>query len=262
MWNIMKALRYQIKRDNYSIIILILAFLIPVMSLLLDDSGVELSEMTGSMYVSGYVGEMYAFVLIAIVLLTTRITGWDYNDKTINYEIMTGHSKKEVFGARAILSILANILVYGIMMVLPMIVFTIMNGWGKSLLLKNAVIRYILMIFPIFRITCIFVLLTVIVANCYIALVIGYALLEGTIIFAMIMEEMLDKTFTIQFAATNMEKMLSFPSYKTQFIDGKDVMVFKSAVSGSLSGGTIIASLIFGMAALTIGNIYFKQHDM
>ena len=262
MWNIMKALGYQIKRDNYSIIVLILAVFIPFMSLFLNDSGVKLSEMTGSMYVSGYVRNLTAFLLIEIVLLTTRITGWDYNDKTINYEIMTGHSKKEVFGARAILSIFTNILVFGMMMGLPMLVLTIMNGWGKSLSLKNAIIRYSLMIFPIFRITCIFVLLTVIVANCYIALVIGYALFEVTMILAMIMKEILDQTFTVQFAVTNMEKMFSFSGYKTQNIDGKDVMVFESAVSGSLAGGTIIVSLILGIAALTIGNIYIHHHDL
>ena len=262
MWNITKALRYQIKRDNYSIITLIVAIFLPVMSLFIDSSGVEFGEITGSIYVSEYVGEMYGFVLIIIVLMTTRIAGWDYNDKTINYEIMTGHSKKDVFGARAVLSILVSMIAYVIMMVLPAIVFTVMNGWGKSLSLKNAVIRYILMMFPIFRITCMFVLLTFIVANCYKALVIGYALLEATIVFSMIMEEMLDKTFTIQFAASNMEKLLSFPSYKTQFINGKDIMVYKSTVSSSLAGGTIIASLIVGTAALIIGYTYFKKHDM
>ena len=90
MQNIIKALQYQTRRDNvtyYAFLALVLGYVM-VFS---DLSGVL--NLTGSQY---FISSQALFCLpvsFFIVIITTRVCGWDYTDKTMNYEILIGHNR-------------------------------------------------------------------------------------------------------------------------------------------------------------------------
>lgn len=101
MRNIIKALNYQTKTDNVTYYSLFVVLFLAVISFIDAD----LSELTGSMYIAA-MGESYFALLpvFVILMLGVRILGWDYGDKTMNYEILSGHHRREVYFARVIVS--------------------------------------------------------------------------------------------------------------------------------------------------------------
>ncbi|MDE5873976.1 MAG: ABC transporter permease subunit, partial [Lachnospiraceae bacterium] len=140
MWNIMKAQNYQIKGDNLIIYGLLFSLLLPVAGLLLDDTALD--YMTGSVYaVSMFSFLPYIFMIISLIIVT-RIIGWDMNDKTINYELLSGHSRAQVFFGRVIMSLVWTIIASVIVAVIPLVIFTIINGWGHSLKVSDFAIRF------------------------------------------------------------------------------------------------------------------------
>ena len=87
MWNIVRAQNYQLRRDNYIINVFIIIIAITVGTMLMDGF---LSEDVAT-YISAGLAENFLLILIALMFIVTRCSGWDFNDKTINYELMTSH---------------------------------------------------------------------------------------------------------------------------------------------------------------------------
>lgn len=93
MWNIMKSQNYQTRGDNLVIYGFLIAFVFPVLGLLMGGDSIIFEDLNGGMYLM-ISSSMFPFAAMIMSLITaTRICGWDSTDKTINYEIMAGHSR-------------------------------------------------------------------------------------------------------------------------------------------------------------------------
>lgn len=261
MWNIMKAMNYQVRRDNVVIYALLAGIFLPFLNVIIE-TGFDLDAIYGGLFVAQF-GTTYTIVLaVVFVILVPRICGWDATDKTLNYEIMAGHSRKEVYFGRVIVSSVWSMLSGIVIMVLPVLVLTMMNGWGENVNVLDVVIRYLLVLFPMFRLICELVLLTFLLRNCYAAMLIGWMFFGVSMIGSMVYVELTEKKLTVQLAVSNLTTLFGFDNYKLEYIGGEDIPVFSAGLSSSVIGSTILVSLLVGAACLAIGYVVFRKRDM
>ncbi|MBE6888658.1 MAG: hypothetical protein E7485_01400 [Ruminococcaceae bacterium] len=262
MQNIIKSLYYQTKRDNvtyYAFIAVILSYF------MVFSEFKSVFSVTGSEY---FVQAQALFCLpvsIFPVILSTRICGWDYVDKTMNYEILIGHSRKEVFFSRVWVSFVWCMSVSVIAFVLPPLVLSFINGWGIYMDMGDMIFRCVLSVFTIFRMYCECVLLTFLTKSCYIGLIVSFLFVEIGSIIPMALEEIgriKIGNFVTAFSMANFQTLVTPEKYSYQFINGKDEMLFDMSVDPSFAAATIIVSLAVGIGCILIGYLYFRKSDM
>ena len=195
MWNVIKAQNYQIKRSNstWYVILFGLAFYVLVC---FDMDSIEYLKITGSAYFMQISG-MLPFVGVAMMLvLTCKVCGGDLTDKTMNYEILGGHSRRKIYFGRCAVAMLWSFGVGYLMVLIPVLFFTVINGWGDSVSWKTVLICYGLAAFPFLRLLCGFVMLTFLVRNMYAAGILGWTFYSFSM-FAMLILEAFDITATV-----------------------------------------------------------------
>lgn len=257
----MKALNYQTRRDNVVIYALLAGLLFPFLTVILE-TGFDLDGLSGGLFMAE-LGSNYPVVFsIVFVILGPRICGWDATDKTMNYEIMAGHSRKEVYFGRVIVSLIWSMVSGIVIMVLPVLVMTMINGWGENVNVYDAVIRYLLILFPMFRLICELILLTFLLRNCYVSMLVGWVLFDAALIGSMVYMELTEKQLTVQLAASNLITLFGFDNYKLEYVGGEDIPVFSAGLSSSMILGTVFVSLLVGGICLAIGYVVFQKRDM
>ena len=257
MRNIIKALNYQTRTDNVTYYSLLLMVFVVAMTFLDAD----ITSVTGGEYLSS-AGESLALIpVFGLLMLSIRICGWDYTDKTMNYEILSGHHRKEVYFGRVIATLLWSVPICFGVMVLPTVIFTIANGWGVNMDLGGMAVRYLLSIFPMIRIVCQCILLTFLVKSAYAAWGIGFVITMFSSIFYMIVEEFIDMKLTYQLASTNLIKLFTF-NQSIGYINGEDVAIYHTELEPSFVIGTIVVSLAVSAICLALGYIFFKKSDV
>ncbi len=261
MRNIIKALNYQNCRDYFVIIVLLMCVAVSLFVdgiMLLENTG----EPSGGEYLALSGSDMISTTLMFLILfITSRVCGWDYSDKTINYEIMAGHLRSSVYWGRIAVSMIWCMTAGAVVMILPYAVCSLINGWGVNMDLGYAAVRFLLTLFPMFRMVCEFALLTFLVKNCYVSLIAGYLFSGVVMMIQMFGEELFGIDIVYQFAVTNIIWLFRF-NYRPGFIDGEDVMIYDASVNALMIIGTIGASLAAGIICLLIGSALFRKRDL
>ena len=262
MWNIVKGLNYQLKRDNGIIYIyLIGGFMLGCF--VVDYLGsYDMAELTGSFYGVLHGETCFMALGILVALLTARIAGWDYTDKTLNYELMSGHSRGQVYWSRVWVSLLWSMVTCIIVAFVPILVFSAINGWGVRADMGGMLLRYGLLMFPLFRLMSECILLTVLMRNCYMVMIIGFVMYEFSWVFGVMSEPLTNYKLTVQLASMNVYRLINFEKSSFAYINGEDMIVYETAVEPSFLIGTVIVSLIVGIVCLLVGYLYFKKSDM
>ncbi len=261
MRNIIKAINYQIARDNFTYYAFLAGFGLVILHIFISINDSSFEYFNGIQYVATLGENSSTSIVIAVSILTARICGWDYTDKTINYEILTGHKRSQVYWGRVIPCVILNLFMVICLMVLPLLILTAINGWGEGMDPGGAAVRIALALFPAFRTICEIALLTFLLKNCYFGMIFGFLLTDVQVIIGMIIAEYTKTTITWQIANMNISELFVFNT-KMGFIGGEDVTVYDTALEPSMIIGTIAASLIVGIACLIIGGIVFKKSDL
>lgn len=259
MHNIIKALNYQTRRDNF-LIYAILAGLAAI-AISFTFEGDIFDRYTGSYFFGYYGGNFFGSVSFISILLSTRICGWDYADKTLNYEILSGHSRNEVYWSRIIVCLGWSMAVCVGVMLVPFIVCIAFNGWGVSMDFGGAVLRFLMILFPTFRLICETMFFTFITRSCFVSMALSFIYIETTSIVTSMIEVFGNYEFSWEFPFT-MFMELTYMNSKMGYIDGKDVEVFITAMEPSLVISTILSSLGFGIGFILLGYLIFKKSDM
>ena len=110
MKDLIKAQLYQILRSKpfYYIIFGIMAF--QGLDIIGSINGDGITSI--SMYIVQYCGTAFTTSAIAACLVAVYIVGGDINDKTANYEILSGHTRREIFIAKAVLGVICGSIAY------------------------------------------------------------------------------------------------------------------------------------------------------
>lgn len=263
MHNIIKALNYQTRRDNFLIYAILAGLGGIALSLMMYLQTGNFESLTGG-YAAACIGsgDGYSFaVFFSTLLLATRICGWDYADKTMNYEILAGHSRRDVYWSRVITCLSWCMITTMLICILPIAVLTLINGWGEQMPLKGCLLRYVLLIFPVFRTICEYMLITFLTRSCYTGMVTGFLFTELTSVLVMILTNEKILSCTWHLGSTNISELFYF-NMEMGYMDGKDVEVFLTDLEPSFIAGTITASLAVGISCILLGYLLFRKSDV
>ena len=255
MRNIIKALTYQTRTDNVTYYTILLAIFFTIFGMLDFD-------MTGSEYVALNGESISLLPVFLILMLGVRILGWDYADKTMNYEILSGHHRREVYFARVIVAHIWCIAFCVVFMLLPVIVFTLINGWGVTMDFGGMALRFALAIFPMIRIVCQYVLLVFIVKSAYVAWAAGYLLSMFAMFIPMLFDAFMSNfKFTYHLANTNLIELFTF-NQSIGYVNGEDITICHTELDPSMIIGTIGVSVAVSVICIVLGYIIFKKSDV
>lgn len=191
-------------------------------------------------------------------LFTAQACGADFMDKTCNYEIMAGHTRREVFFGRVIPTLIIGTVGTMILIAAPIIVEVIMlGGWGDKVSFTDMLLRFLLMAFPIARVICEFVFLTFIIKNPYIVMGISYML---CIILGMYVPVTRDHCFVL--GMSNMNAITVIDRWSSFALGGDLFYIYETGLTADFVLPTIIVSVAIGAAALFLGYTFFRNDDM
>lgn len=261
MWNIIKAQCYQIKGNIiFTISGLIISLVLPFFGLYVE--GVSIDNLTGSMYAVTVMSLIPFILLIISLVFVSRIMGWDMNDRTINYEVMSGHSRAQVYFARFLSSLIWTFIASVIIVSIPILIFTAINGWGYSVKAADFVTRAVVMMLPFFRWICELTLITVLVKNSNTGMVLGFVIFEVTMLFHMILTEMLDVNIDVIFSSANLMSLSTISNSRNVLIDGNMVNVFDAVLKPSIIQNSAVISIVAGIFCIIVSFGIFKKRDM
>ena len=204
-------------------------------------------------------GATFMFPLFYVILATAQICGTDFLDKTHNYELSGGHRRYEVYLGRVI----ATAVVAGVgalfFTILPVGIYTALYGWGDKVAFGPILLRLLLMLLPYLRLVCEFAFLTFLVKNPYVGMGIGY------VVFMLTMGILSGTTIEINsvfLGITNLTLLSMVSEWATYGLGGDMNYIFDASVSAGTIWGTVAASVVFGVAALYLGYVFFKNDDV
>lgn len=257
MKNIVKSQFYQIVREKIIWYMLVVALLMQTIMFMLPI-WLENEEATSA-------GEFFAdqgyalifFPVFFLVVAVGQICGIDFLDKTNHYEVLGGHRRYEVYLGRVIPALLVGGLGGLLLTLLPVVLYTVMFGWGTKIPLGAVVLRFIILLFPFLRLVCEFVFITFLVKNPYVMMGVGYTVF----IAAMGLTEILN-AFNAFLGITNMMQLLVVDKWITFGLGGDLNYIYEPPLSAGVIVQTILASVVFGVGSLYLGYVYFKNNDL
>lgn len=258
---IIKAQLYQISRGRLQYVILFITLFLQIIWML-GETNLGSGTISGSFIVvsdyiaSGFLDPALLSLLFAFVF-TAEVCGGDFMNKTANYEIMSGHGRKEVYYGRAVLSLAVGTIGALVITAFPMLVGCMLGEWGDTVSVGDVMLRYGLSIFPIIRMICEFIFLSYVIKNPYIVMALG-----GILVFGGSLLPNTDGTACF-LGLSSLAKLYHFNSWNTYALVGdKELKFYDSVLNLGEIVPIIVASLLFGGLFLLMGYEFFKKDDL
>lgn len=258
MSNLMKAQLYQLKKSKRVILLFFALLLFMQFCPIISEWGTNQS-LTGSDYVAeeGNGSWMAIIALLFSVLFAGYVCGMDFIDRTANYEVMAGYRRYQIYFSKAVVSLAGGLIGAMVLLFVPCVFLTGVMGWGDTIALSDVLLRCVLTLLPILRVTCESIFLSFIIKNTYIIIVIAY--FGGTLMSAL----QFQGGYSALLGITNITALFRFPSFMTYtVVDLKEYYVYESVLPMQDMIATVIASVLFGVLFLYAGYVYYKKDDL
>lgn len=223
----------------------------------------EINYQGQSLSAGKYLADNGAAVLLTAIMFgicfTGYICGMDFTDRTTNYELMSGHTRGQVYFSRAVLSIIGGTLGTLLVILAPVIFGSAAYGWGSEITVKDTLIRLILVSIVIMRIICEFVFFTYVLKTPYFTM--GFAYLIFMLGVAM---QMFSKKNSVFLGITSLNRLAEFESWMTYTLDDtvNVIKVYDAALSGGDIAGIMLSSICIGALFLWLGYRFFSKDDL
>lgn len=256
MNHIIKAQLYQIRKTKFTPLVFV-AMAVLNLTVFFGELGYRNYEVSAGECVAGMAAAMLSTAVIFAIIFTGYVCGGDFTDKTSNYELMSGHTRRQAYFAHAVVSIVVGTAGTAILLILPVIVGSAAFGWGTELDAGNALLRYGLSMLVVMRIICEFVFLTYVVKNPYVTMAGGY------IIF-MCSQLLTNKSSSVFLGITCFNKLGSFESWFTYTLDNTVdlIEVYDAVLSVGDIASIVVSSIGIGGLFLWLGYKFFAKDDM
>ena len=258
MKNIIKSLCYEAFRSKAVIrIILLYAFVAGLIAVLNVNVTKGFSGTSGLLAESPDITYLLGILFIGVII--GFLSGQDFGDKVINYEMMSGNSRKTIILARGLFGIVVTATALTLVSFVPIIVGNIFFEWGDSLRLSDVVVRQLLFFFPFLRLSAFIICIMFIFKNQYVVMASGYFLL----MFVNLVKAF-PKSFYSSFS--NLELLTSYKGWHIYNIDPAEGIVEYSSFNSSLDFrmvfGTITVSIIMTAFYLMLAYAVFRHDDV
>ena len=259
MKGLTKSYLYQIRKTGLAKIVFF-ALLFMQISMLLGEWGYRDGKLTIVEYLAdnGYIMQIIAVVYA--VMMVGIICSMDFMDKTMNYELMSGHTRAQVYMSKILVSILYGCIGYAVILAVPVIVGRIFLNLEYGVDVKELVLRGLISILPAARIICEFIFFAFVVRNAYVIMACGFFLFLG----GQMLPEVLGDPHSVFLGVTCFSRLTQFESWTTYTLQDtvNMIRVFGYELSGGEIAGVIISSVIIGGFFLLIGYTFFKKDDL
>lgn len=224
---------------------------------LLSEMTLFRGKLTADDFFVSYQSIFMSFSMIVAFCYVAEICVGDFIDKTLNYEVMGGYTRKTVYFSRVLLGLAVSTIAVVCMWGILFGVALAYGGWGNQVGLSQMIARWLLMLFPFWRILCEFIFFSFLVKNVYVVMAVG------TVIA--LMSDGLSSLHCFSYALgfTNLNRlshMLYFGVYTMS--DNKAYYLYDASLTTGEVFGTIGASVGFGLLFLLLGYVYFHKDDL
>lgn len=253
MNDIIKSLVYKAKNNK----ILYLTFVIFLLFMFVTVTSLDDEVATGSMFFY-YIKKNGFFLLLQSMIFCAMIAGSDFIDKTLNYEIMSGHTKKEIYYSRFVVSIVACVVTTLLTIAIPVITFSIINGWGDTIEIKDFIIRLFLSLLPVIRFAAFIQCISFIFKNHYAVLGLSFVILFSEfVVFSNLTNEPSTLVESI-FLTSTFENILTVENKITEM----NTVEYVSSLKNNIIVDSLIINLSETFAFVLLGHIYCKKTDL
>ena len=263
MYNLIKSQNYTLRHDLLIVITIISLFTIPYMAVYLNGvlEGETLGGLTASKYMVTVGAAIPEIFLLGVMIFVAKAVGGDGSDKTINYELSSGHSRARVYWSRILTGYIWGVGITCLAIFIPYVVLTMINGWGDNISLNELMVRFAIMIFPMIRLAGAFMLATSLVGSAGGGMAICYGIECIEVMLDAVFEEMASFDRTYIFGISNLAKILTYNNSWEFVENGKTVTWFDYTTSNDLIIKTIVVSLFLAGIYVTLGYMVFKKRD-
>lgn len=251
MNGLVKSLLYQLKKDRLVYIVFFLILLIELEQVFFGD-GAEVKS--ASEYIGTMGGSFYSWIYMFIGVVVARVCGADFGDKTFNYEILSGYTRKETYLVRAWISLIISVVGTVILSNVPFVFAIILKGFGTKLSFESILLHQVLCLFPMIRTTCFLIFLIFVIRNQYLIMVLGFMFFN--------MSQILMNIPSYLLGLTNVSLLCSYESFSTFSFSGENYYVYDGRLSLYVILLTIVVSLVMSGVWLFIGYTYYKRDDL
>lgn len=253
MMNIMKSVCYGLRKNTlYTkgfLAFLAISFIITI-PILTENDNYTVSEFVAD-------GGMMEPALLFMGIVVCSICVGDSKDKTMNYELLTGHSRKEIFLGRTIVALFVGVAGTILINIIPVIVTSFVFGWGGKITIGAYASHILLSGFPILRYGTALVFLSFAFRDVFKAAGIGiaYRTLTGMLVDAMHGNAYITSMH-------NLNEVLCCNAWETYTLSGTQVQCYDATIPLQTVVLTIAVSLASGGILLLLAYYYFKKDDV
>ena len=223
MKQIVKSQIYELKSSRILYLILIILSFLQI-SLWWGEYSLETSKPLCD-YIAQNSGIFVPIALAFGICFTGFAFCNDFLDKTVNYEILNGHKRKDVYFSRAIISIIGGTVGTILILMIPL-----------------------------------FVLQLFVIRNPYVIMAAGFAiaLLGGEIV-----DSFVGNGYAF-LGLSSLSRIFSFAEWSTYTLSDKDgmILIFESSLQAPEIAAIIGSSILFGSIFLILGYLFFKKDDL
>ncbi len=257
MWNVIRATLYQLKSD----FVLWSSFV--GISLLGVLMGIDYMDGTGmgSLFVADMGMGMLMFAGFCLIIAGTNIVAKDFSDKTAYYELMSGHTRGQVFFGRVMVAVpLGMILCFGSMIIAP-VVITLMTGWGETIAMGEIIVRYALVLACLFPAMCMVVTAAIIIRNHNVTFLVMFVFNQLQI-FLVLFRELWDGIAVTVLTPISRCVTLLLVQSRPEIDATTGVARFDMSVPLDEVVSVVSGSVVWGIALLLIGYLVFRKSDL
>lgn len=219
---------------------------------------------TGTMAM-GLSMDLYAVAFFTFVIASFMCR--DYKNRTINHDILSGYSRKQVFFGRMIPAYVIGSVAAFIYIYPAVISQTIKYGWGSDVTALSMVLRNIMFLLLLFRMAGETALLSVVIKRTWIVygvlLLFGYAQQSAFIFILSHYEQLKFLWYLWLLSGSGGPSLILSPGYEEVFNDaGEVVKQFEQVLSMQDTLVSVLSSILIGTLCLYIAFRLFEKRDM
>ncbi len=259
MYNLLKAQFFGMRKNKRLLIEMAFVFFLPLLYALLASSDFDnAGELMADMQSMGGV-----VLLMAGMLILPDVALKDFDDKTINYEVLAGNSRSKIFCARVFLG-LAISFFYGLICCwTPVLIKAGISGWGSNYPLNECLEAWGMYLCIFFRFLSEMVLLGFIFKGYLITVIGGLTIIQSLGMVGMVWAAFTDMKWAAKLGSfmSLQLRMVDF-NQKMDFIDGKDTVRFFFNVHDKFFWWDTVGCVLYGVLCIIIAHYIFRKGDL
>lgn len=259
MNNLLKSQFFGLRKNKILQIEMAFTFVLPIIYALIninnfDNAGSLMADMQS---MGGVVMMMAGMLVLPDVALK------DFDDKTINYEVLAGNSRSKIFVVRVFFGMVLSFFFAILCTWTPVLFKVCISGWGPNYPLNECLEAWGMYLCMFFRFLSEMVLLGFIFKGYLITVIGGLTIIESLGMVGMVVAAFTDLKWAAKLGSfmSLQLRMVDF-NQKMDFIDGKDTVRFFVNVHDKFFWWDTVGCVLFGILCIVIAYFIFRKGDL